>query len=470
MARILLIQTRIENKDYPYGSPPLGLMYLASHLRKGRDHIIHIIDMRPTLMSPQKAAELSRDFRPDIIGISSLSLEESILHQTASAIKKTGLTCPIIAGGPHVNADQENVLKDENIDFLVLGEGEYTFPELTESILNGFPSFDTIQGIIFRQHEKTIKTPNRSFIENLDEILFPSWDLIDLPTYYNLPRFMRFSPVSGVPFMQIVSSRGCPFNCIYCHTIMGKRFRARSAKNVFDEIQTLYNKYGIKEFEFIDDCFNLDKQRVIDLCQLIIQSPLRIKMCFPNGLRGDLLDKEVLTLLKKAGTTEISFAPETGSLRIQKLIKKNANLDKLQQAILDAVKLKIHAHGFFMLGFPTETQEDLNLTLNFIKKTQLHTADFFIVNAFPHTQLYDMILAQGKAIPQDYSSIDFHNAPFNISDVSNKMLLDYQRKFFFTFYLNPLRILRLFTSPAIKKRYIPYYFWLFFNRAVLRKR
>lgn len=470
MAKILLIQTRIENKKYPYGSPPLGLMYLASHLRDHRDHTIQIIDMRPTLMTPQGAADIAEDFQPDIIGISSLSLEESILHQTAAAIKKSGLTCPIIAGGPHVNAAQNDVLNDPHIDFLVLGEGELTLPELVDAILTNTHEFDAIRGIVFRRNGRPVTTPSRAFIETLDDILFPSWDLIDLPTYYRLPRFMRFRPVSGEPFMQIMSSRGCPFHCIYCHAIMGKRFRARSAENVFQEIQTLHDRYGIKEFEFVDDCFNLDRQRVIDLCTKIIQSPLRITMCFPNGLRGDLLDKEILLLLKKAGTTEISFAPETGSARIQKLIRKNADLKKLQDAITDAAKAGIHAHGFFMLGFPTETQEDLMMTLDFVKKTRLHTADFFIVNVFPHTQLYQMVQDLGKTLPHDYSSVDFHNAQLNISEVSNAQLLSYQKKFFFAFYLNPLRMIRLFTSPAIKKRYIPYYAWLFFNRAVLRRR
>jgi len=123
-----------------------------------------------------------------------------------------------------------------------------------------------------------------------------------------------------------------------------------------------------------------------------------------------------------------------------------------------------------MLGFPTETREDLDLTLDFIKNTKLHTADFFIVNVFPDTELFSMVKAMGRAVPDEYSSIDFHNTRINVSDVSDKELLSYQRKFFMTFYLRPARIVRLFTSPAIKKRYLFYYAWLFFRRAVLRKR
>ncbi len=469
MAKILLIRTRMESQDYPYGAPPLGLLYVASYLRLNPAHQVKILDMRATLMLPEEASDLVRDFAPDIVGISSLSLEESILNKTARAIKEWRSDCPVVVGGPHVNSAKEKLLCNRDIDYLVLGEGETTFPELVQVIAEKADP-QQVEGIAYLRNGEVVKTAPRPFMEDLDALLFPSWDLIDLKTYYNLPRFMRFSPVAGVPFMPVMTSRGCPYNCVYCHNIMGKRFRARSAENVFKELKTLYDDYGIAEFEFIDDCFNLDKKRVHQLCDMITSSGMKVKMCFPNGLRGDILDEPTLRKLKDAGTTEISFAPETGSERIQKLIRKNANLPKLQEAITAAVKVGIHAHGFFMLGFPSETKEDLDQTLEFVRKTKLHTADFFIVNVFPDTELFEMVKAMGRDVPQSYDSIDFHNTEFNVSDVSTKELLSYQRKFFMTFYLRPLRILRLFTSPSIKKRYLFYYAWLFFQRTVLRKR
>ncbi len=469
MAKILLIRTRMEDQEYPYGAPPLGLLYLASYLRKGNAHQLKILDMRTTLMSPESAQQCVKDFEPDIVGISSLSLEESILNKTARKIKEWRSDCPVIVGGPYVNSARERLLTNPDLDYLVLGEGEETFPELVEAIVTKADLKD-IRGIAYRKAGYPVMNTARPFIEDLDRLLFPSWDMVDLKTYFNLPRFMRFSPVAGVPFMPVMTSRGCPYGCVYCHNIMGKRFRARSAENVFKELKVLYEDYGIREFEFIDDCFNLDKKRVHQLCDMIMGAGMKVHMCFPNGLRGDILDEETLRKLKAAGTTEISFAPETGSERIQKLIKKNANLSRLQEAIAAAVKVGIHAHGFFMLGFPTETREDLDLTLDFIKNTKLHTADFFIVNVFPDTELFSMVKAMGRAVPDEYSSIDFHNTRINVSDVSDKELLSYQRKFFMTFYLRPARIVRLFTSPAIKKRYLFYYAWLFFRRAVLRKR
>ncbi len=469
MAKILLVRTRIESADCPHGIPPMGLLYLASYLRRDPQHQIQILDMRTTLMSPEDAGEQVRAYGPDLVGISSLSLEESILMKTAREIKKWRPDCPVIVGGPYVNSAKEQLLNNSDLDYLVLGEGELTFPELVQAICQKNDP-QNIQGIAYRRNGGVVKTPARPFMENLDELLFPSWDLIDLKTYFNLPRFMRFSPVAGVPFMPVMTSRGCPYRCVYCHNIMGKRFRARSAENIFQELRILYEDYGIREFEFIDDCFNLDKDRVHQLCDRIIASEMKIHMCFPNGLRGDLLDEPTLRKLKDAGATEISFAPETGSERIQKLIKKNVNLPKLQEAIATAVKVGIHAHGFFMLGFPTETKEDLDLTLEFIKKTRMHTADFFIVNVFPETELFEMAKALGKELPDEYSSIDFHNTQFHVGEVLTKELLFYQRKFFMAFYFHPGRLMRLFTSPVIKKRYLFFYAWLFFRRVVLRRR
>lgn len=174
--------------------------------------------------------------------------------------------------------------------------------------------------------------------------------------------------------------------------------------------------------------------------------------------------------MKQAGTTVISLAPETGSVRLQKAIKKNMNLPKLQEMISCACKLGIHVHGFFMLGFPTETKEDLIETEKFIADTQLHTADFFIVNVFPNTEMYSEIKALGKEVPEEFNNIDYHDATFNVSEHTNEELLKYQRKLFLMFYLNFSRILRILTSPVIKKKYLFYYFMIFMRRVVFRKR
>lgn len=469
VTKILFVRTRSEKYSRPYGAPPLGLMYLTSALYRKQSHQVKILDMRADMLGPTDVAKEFVMFEPDIVGISSFSVEASMLSPLAEAIKREDSKCPVIVGGPHANASSEDVLKDINVDFLVLGEGERTVPELIDAIISG-SNVSLVKGIAFRTNGKIKRTPPREYIQNLDDLDFPRWDTIDLKKYFGLPRFMPFTPKGSTPYMPLMTSRGCPFNCIYCHDILGKRFRPRSARNVFLEMETLYRDYGISDFEIVDDCFNLDKKRAMEICDFIINSGINPKLSFPNGLRGDALDEKLLKRLKRAGTTIISFAPETGSARLQKVIRKNMNLEKLQRMISISSNLRIHTHGFFMLGFPTETKKDLAETLKFISKTKLHTADFFIVNLFPNTELYRQTKEGGGRVPDKFDNIDYHDANFNVSEIDTKELLAYQRKFFMTFYFNPRRIFLLLSSPAIRIKHLLYYVIIFIRRVLFRKR
>ena len=470
MSKILLIRTKSEKYTHPYGAPPMGLLYLSAVLRQ-KAHDVKVLDMRAYMLTPQDVVTECSEYQPDFIGVSNFTVEVDCLHKVTGALKTLNAQIPIIVGGPHVNTSPENVLKDANIDYLVLGEGEVTFPTLIEALSSGGKDLRRVQGIVFRADGQVVKTPPRDFIEDLDQIPLPDWDAVELKKYFSLPRFMPFIPHSGKPYLPVTTSRGCPFRCTYCHNILGKKFRARSPQNIFFELRSAYEKYGVADFEFIDDCFNLDKKRVIDLCDLIIRSGMKLELSFPNGLRGDVLDETVVQKLHEAGTKIISFAPETGSARLQKVIKKNVNLEKLQQMISCAAGLGIHTHGFFMLGFPSETEDDLKQSLDFISRTKLHTADFFIVNLFPQTEIYEDVKAQGGQVPEEFAEIDYHDTNFNASEISSEALVQWQRKLFLKFYASPSRIYRIFFhSKAIKKRYLFYYLKIFLRRVVSRKR
>lgn len=470
MAKILLIRTRSEKYARPYGAPPLGLLYLGAVLRQNYSHQVKILDMRADFFVAADVAKEFVSFRPDMVGISGFTLEVNMLHQVAETIKTEDPSCPIVVGGPHANACSGELLEDPHINYVVLGEGEKTLPELMEAVVLKTKDINNVRGIVFKKDGQLVRTAPRELISNLDELPFPGWDLVDVRKYYSLPRFMPFTPDGGTPYMPIMSSRGCPYGCTYCHNILGKQFRARSAENVFKEMQALYQRYGITDFEFTDDCFNLDKKRVLNICDRIINSGIKMRLSFPNGLRGDVLDEEILRKLHDAGTRLICLAPETGSKRLQKLIKKNMDLEKLQRMISAAVRLGIHVHGFFMLGFPTETKTDLRETLRFIWKTKLHTADFFIVNLFPDTEMYRAAKAAGKSVPERFDNIDYHDTNFNISDISTQELVASQKKFFLAFYFDPRRIWRILFSPVIKKRFLLYYAVIFLRRVILRKR
>jgi len=274
------------------------------------------------------------------------------------------------------------------VDYCAIGEGEVTLSELLEELAHG-DSRPQTPGIASRVHGQEVFTGPRTCIEDLDSIPFPAWHLIRLEDYFlkATSHQMYVRP----EFMTLVSSRGCPYQCIYCHNVLGKRFRARSPENVLDELDILYNRFGIRDLQIQDDVFNLIPKRAKAICDLMVRRGIRMNISFPNGVRGDLMDEELLRKLKDAGTFKISYAAESGSERIQKLIRKNVKLSKLKEVIEQTDKAGIFAHGFFMLGFPTETIEDMRQTVEFALSSKLHSATFFVVNTFGGSELAKLL-------------------------------------------------------------------------------
>jgi radical SAM superfamily enzyme YgiQ (UPF0313 family) len=251
---------------------------------------------------------------------------------------------------------------------------------------------------------------------------------------------VRFSTTGSGQYMSMFTSRACPYRCIYCHDIFGKSFRARSADSLLREITYLYETYGIREFEIFDDVFNLRRRRVLDICGRIIDSGMKITLAFPNGLRGDLLDEEQLLMLKRAGTIYLAFAIETAAPRMQKLIRKNLDLEKVRRNIDIARSLRIHSHGFFMIGFPGETLEEMNATVDFILSSRLHTFNLFIAMPYERTEMGAMAKKMGRGVVTDFSQ-DYYSKQFvNLTDVPRDAINGLRRRALLRFYMDPTRI------------------------------
>lgn len=458
MAKLHLIKTR---KELPYNhvTQPLGLMYIASFLLREKRHEVKITDMAADNLSVEEACKNIEEDSPTVVGLSALSVEASVMHMLAKKIKEISPEITVIIGGPHAASDPKSILSDEHIDYLVRGEGEETMKELLEALDHGNP-VSGIRGISYRKNGKIVTTPPRPFMDDLDALPFPAWELIKVEKYFDLPTFNIF--YASKRYMSIFTSRGCPYHCTYCHNIFGKRFRARTPENVFQEIEYLYKTYGIREFQIVDDSFNVKKERAKNICDLIIRSGLKIFLTFPNGVRGDIVDQELLLKLKQAGTYKITYAIETASPRLQKLLRKNINLPKLQDTITLTNKLGILTHGFFMAGFPTETKEELQLTTDYAKKSKLNTLGLHVLTPFPGTEIYNQILEMGKStIAND--SLDYTIIKSNFSEFTAEELLKKIRKTLILFYLNPKRVVNTIMLTPNKRQ-----FWefikLFFNR------
>ena len=460
--RILLVRP-YQNRDAESLMPPLGLMYLASYLRRRDDADVRIIDMTPSRIGYDNLGEEIRNFRPDWLGISALTFESLGLHRVAAIAKVIRPGLPVVAGGPHPSAYTNRVMEDGNIDFAVVGEGELTADDLNHALRTGGP-VDAIDGLAWRQNGFIRANPRRRHVEDLDALPFPAWDLVDIPSYRRFDRMSR----SGInDYMVLFTSRACPYQCLYCHKIFGKSFRARSPENVVAEIRALYDTYGVREFEIIDDIFNCDLPRAKRIFDLIIESGMKIRFALPNGIRGDHADEEFFAKARRAGAVYMSFAIETASPRLQTMIRKNIQLDKIRHSIGLARKEGIFCQGLFMLGFPSETREELLTTVDFAVRSKLHAAHLFIVNPYEGTDLAELARKMGKPVFNDFSTNYLTSGFTNLTNLSDGEVNRIRRRGLMRFWLKPSRVWAIVRDYPLKSR-LPYLATVLIRRLLLR--
>lgn len=442
--RILLVR---PNSGIVKTPPPLGLMYLASFIRNKGFSDIKIIDARRRRLNDAALKDEIAHFAPQLVGITGLHFESQGAHTVARISKSLNRNCIVVLGGPYASADYGRALEDESIDYCVVGEGEESFYELAKSVLEGRSS-DGLPGIAYRSKGGYAYQPRPVYIKDLDSIPHPAWDIVSLEQYFDSRRLSIGNPLQveerAVP---IFTSRGCPYGCYYCHNLFGKKVRFRSPQNVLEEIDYLVSQYGVKEIEILDDVFNIDKERAARICDLIIEKRLKLKINFGNGLRADVMDEELIDKLKAAGTYRMIYGIETGSPRLQDLIGKRLNLKKTQEVITMTAKKGISTGGFFMMGFPTETREEIEATIEFAHRSRLHTASFYYVKPFPGTELN--ISINNKKI--DYGSPEFssyNTLSDNLSCVTNGELKNLKRRAYREFYLDIFRAINIIkTTP-----------------------
>lgn len=454
--KVLLVKAANPTKYNKLLTFPLGLMYLASYLREKRNDVdFKIVDMRLFKRNSETVlSSVLNEYRPDIVGISAITIEDNSLKDIARTVKSYCNHCPVIVGGPHASAFSEEVLSVSGVDFIVRGEGEETFFELYNVIVDG-GNLHKVKGIGFKEGNELVFTEERDFIKDIDELPLPAWDLVDVELYFRRTSMSNY----GIRrYANLFTSRSCPYRCIYCHNIFGKGFRGRSPENVIEEIDFLKKKYNLQEIEIIDDVFNFDKKRAMEILEISIKRNIPVKYSFPNGLRGDRLDEELIEVMKRAGTVMVTVAIESASERIQKKIKKHLNLEKTLDTIEKLDKAGILTRGFFMLGFPEETEAEINRTIDYACRSSLHIAMFYITIPFKGTELYDMV--KEKINLQKFSIYDYEyvSSRFNLSDVPYEQLVKIQAGAYRKFYANPWRWWRVLKLSPYKMdlvKYIP---------------
>lgn len=446
--KILLIEPGVlAPKNFAYKcSFPLGLMYLTSWVRRERSqHQFKLFDMMVLRVKPEAVDKELSSFEPDLVAIHAMTFQSTCMHKIVARVKAYNPKCVVAMGGPHASTFTESTLQDANIDILVLGEGEQTFLELVDCIEEGKDPSE-LPGTVVKRDGKLVCGPTREFIQDLDSIPFPAWDLIDIPSYFtdvtDNQNDISFRREVGTIF----TSRACPYGCTFCHNMFGKKFRCRSAENVLDEMAILQNEHGIRELNIIDDCFNFDEERALKVMKGVVERGLDLKLAFPSGIRGDRLSEELVDAMVEAGVYEMSIGIESGSEKIQKDICKGLSLSEVNDGISRAAMHGIFTHGFFILGFPDETEKDMRDTIDFAVNSDLHAAGFRILSPFPGTTIYEKAIQDGMKIefhPDDTSYAKFTS---NLTAVDDATLIRLQKIAHWKFYGSFWRLYRIITT------------------------
>ncbi len=333
--------------------------------------------------------------KPDVIGITSITPTISDAIRTVIDSKAQLPGAITVMGGCHITAlPLETMESCQSLDCGVIGEGETTLLELVRANESG-SEIDGVDGVIHRLGGSGGKDGGRRIAINRMRRLTPDLDSIPFPARHLLPldRYTILSKRAVIGSM--ITSRGCPYNCIFCSSskFYGRAYRARSPKNVVDEIEELVRKYQLKFVEFIDDTMTLNGKRAESIAREIIRRRLDISWGF--GSRVDLVTEDMLKLFKRAGCIMFYMGIESGSERIIRALKKGISLDQVKRAIACAKKAGIETTGTFILGSPWESRDDAVRTINFAKSCGIDFAQFTVLTPYPGTEAYEMACREG---------------------------------------------------------------------------
>lgn len=410
----------------------MGLAQIASVLEDA-GYKVAIIDANALKLAPRETA--LQAVNSDIVGLTAMTPTINAALNIARGIKNINPNLPVILGGSHATLLPEETLSSSPyIDTIVCGEGEAVITELLHA-LESKAALSNMPGISYRENSRVISNPRPSQNVDLDSLPFLAYHLLPLSKYRPHPPHGR-----ALPFAALITSRGCPYRCSYCSKpIFGQQFRAQSPERVVAEIAYLKEKFGIRELALYDDVFTLNRDRAYAIAELILKRGLKI--CWTCETRVNLIDRELLAHMKKAGCYSIAYGIESACQEILTTINKGITLEQVEETVRMTREVGLQVIGYFMFGSPGETPETIQDTISLAKKLKLDFAQFAVTTPFPGTELYKSYLKNNK--PPDWESFIYEGtssktAPVFESEVLKRADLQLAvKKAYREFYLRP---------------------------------
>jgi anaerobic magnesium-protoporphyrin IX monomethyl ester cyclase len=438
-ARVLLVESNNMGKwvgttmPYEVHIPPLGLMYLASYARKVLPGVEFRI-VESSLSSPdlssmddERFIRILNEFQPDVVGIRSIAFFLEELQRVASLVRAHS-DATLVAGGPIVQAYKQRLFQEvPELEIAVKGEGEKVFADL----LSG-AQLPSIAGLLYRMDQGVVENEDQLEVADIDSLPFPAYDLIDLDEYQRQLSYAYNHRRQGV----LLTSRGCAYHCTFCFTHW-KGIRLRSAANIFAEIKQLSDQHGIEDFYVVDDIFNVDSKRALELFDLIVAAGLKLRLYFVNGLRADITSEKFVERALEAGAVWFTYAVESGTDEIQRLVKKRLDLEKARRIIAYTQRQNVAVNISTMYGFPTETRELAQRTLDWLSELPKPSLlpYHFCLRFFPGCAINDQALQAGwdPGRMELTSRFSYNDMPLGTPTLSKHDMfgiqLEYHRRF-----------------------------------------
>lgn len=447
--RILLISppTRSVVKEVLGASgPPLGLAYLAAVARE-EGWEPKIVDGLAEGLRFQDIGGLVRSFQPEVVGLTATTPAIYDAYEAARIVKENAPNSLVILGGPHATFMSHEVLQEcPYIDVVVRGEGEETLREILRRVERG-GGLEGIAGITYRASDGIRENPPRKLVERLDDLPTPAYDLLPMDKYV----------VDKVRYAAIMTSRGCPYNCVFCSSSLqfGKGWRAHSPERVIEELAILRYDYGVREIEFLDDTFTLNMKRAEEISKMIVREGLDIS--WSASSRVNTFSRSLGEAMRRAGAHTIYFGIESGSEETLRIIGKGITRRQAVDAVKAAKDSELNALGSFIIGFPHEREEDIRDTIRFADRVGVDLAQFTIATPYPGTRLWEIAVRENLLLTRNwrkFTTLDVVMRNLYLTPEKIKRLLLWA---YVTFYLNPKRVLKdiLVNRCFILKRAIP---------------